>query len=154
METLEIAGHLVHIQRKMLNKNIYLRVFPPDGTKIVMKTKYPEDLAKKRALMNKFYREEMEKKLESIVPEKLENMNLSISEYRIKNMKTRWGTCNINKRRIWLSLKLAKKDPFCLEYVVVHELCHLLEKGHNKRFYAFVQKYLPNWKKGVRLLKE
>lgn len=58
-------------------------------------------------------------------------------------MKTRWGSCNIRDKRIWLNLELVKKSPACLESVVVHEMVHLLERYHNKRFYALMDKFLP-----------
>jgi predicted metal-dependent hydrolase len=60
-------------------------------------------------------------------------------------MKTKWGSCNISDKRIWLNLVLAKKPPECLEYILVHELVHLLERHHNRRFKAFMDDYMPNW---------
>ena len=60
-------------------------------------------------------------------------------------MKTKWGTCNIEARRIWLNLELAKKPVQCLEYILVHELVHLLERHHNERFQALLNLYLPQW---------
>ena len=64
----------------------------------------------------------------------------------IKKMKTKWGTCNIEARRIWLNLELAKKPPMCLEYLIVHELVHLIERNHNDRFVALMDRHLPNWR--------
>lgn len=64
----------------------------------------------------------------------------------IRRMKTRWGSCNVVAKRIWLNLELANRPPECLEYVVVHELIHLLERRHNARFYGFMDLYLPDWK--------
>ena len=64
---------------------------------------------------------------------------------RIKRMKTRWGSCNIKAKRIWLNLELAKKPPACLEYVLVHELVHLLERLHNDRFRAYMDEFMPQW---------
>ena len=61
-------------------------------------------------------------------------------------MKTRWGTCNINAARIWINLELAKKPEDCLEYLIVHELMHLLEKYHNEHFKALMDKHLPDWR--------
>jgi hypothetical protein len=61
-------------------------------------------------------------------------------------MKTRWGTCNIAARRIWLNLELAKKPVACLEYIVVHEMVHLLERHHNDRFSAYMDRFLPQWR--------
>lgn len=65
--------------------------------------------------------------------------------WAIKRMRTRWGTCNPIASRIWLNLELAKKPPECLEYVLVHELTHLLEASHNERFKALMDGFLPNW---------
>lgn len=73
-------------------------------------------------------------------------MGVEVSEFGIKKMKTRWGTCNIRDRRIWLNLHLAKEKPEVIEMVVVHEMVHLLERLHNKRFYDFMDQFLPNWK--------
>ncbi len=61
-------------------------------------------------------------------------------------MKTRWGTCNTEARRIWLNLELAKKAPPCLEYILVHELTHLIERKHNDRFVGLMNRYLPLWR--------
>lgn len=69
-----------------------------------------------------------------------------MQEFGIKKMRTRWGTCNLRAKRIWLNLELAKKPPECLEYVVVHELVHLLERKHNAVFVAYMDKHLPNWR--------
>ncbi|HWQ58111.1 MAG TPA: SprT family zinc-dependent metalloprotease [Clostridia bacterium] len=66
--------------------------------------------------------------------------------WRIRNMKSRWGSCGIPSRRICLNLQLAKKPPECLEYVIVHELVHLLERGHNARFWAYMDRFYPNWR--------
>ncbi len=69
-----------------------------------------------------------------------------VSEWHVKNMKTRWGTCNPAAGRIWLSLMLAEQPVQCLEYVVVHEMVHLLERSHNARFYAYMDQFLPEWR--------
>ena len=70
---------------------------------------------------------------------------LKANEWRTKYMKTRWGTCNIIAKRIWLNVQLAQKPPVCLEYVILHELTHLIEKHHNARFYGYVAKFMPDW---------
>ena len=64
----------------------------------------------------------------------------------IKRMKTRWGTCNQKARRIWLNLELVKKPVTCIEYVIVHELLHLIEKKHNDRFVDLMTMHLPQWR--------
>jgi predicted metal-dependent hydrolase len=67
-------------------------------------------------------------------------------------MTTRWGTCNITKQKIWLNLQLAKKTPECLEYVILHELLHLVEKNHNEHFVSLMDAYMPYWREVKRKL--
>ncbi len=107
---------------------------------------------KRIQLLNEWYRVQ----LKGCVPELLEHwqprVGKRVNEWNIKRMKTRWGTCNIPKRRIWLNLELAKKPKECLEYILVHEMVHLLEQGHNERFYAHMDKLLPRWRNVDSLL--
>ena len=124
-----------------------------DNDTLLICNKKEEGLEKRKALLDKFYKEELKSKATLIFEQYLKKMNLEILEFRIKNMKTRWGTCNIKDKRIWLSLALAKKPLICLEYVIVHELSHLYEKGHNKRFYTILDSYFPNRKEAESLLK-
>lgn len=74
--------------------------------------------------------------------------------YQIKSMKTRWGTCNPNKKRIWLNLHLIQKPLICIEYVLVHELVHLHEPSHNRRFHALMHQFMPDWMTYKKLLRE
>lgn len=64
----------------------------------------------------------------------------------VKKMKTKWGSCNMAAKRIWLNLELAKKSPECLEYILVHELVHLYERHHNERFRAHMDNIMPQWR--------
>jgi predicted metal-dependent hydrolase len=73
-------------------------------------------------------------------------VGVEVAEWGIKKMKTRWGTCNSDARRIWINLELAKKSPACLEYIVVHELVHLIERRHNDRFGELMDRLLPRWR--------
>lgn len=73
-------------------------------------------------------------------------MGVQVNEARIRKMKTRWGTCNPAARRIWLNLELAKKPSACLEYVVVHEMVHLIERRHNDRFRKLMDRFMPLWR--------
>ena len=72
-------------------------------------------------------------------------IGVKVAEWGIKHMKTRWGTCNTVAGRVWLNLELAKKPAQCLEYVLVHEMVHLLERKHNARFVGFMDQFLPAW---------
>lgn len=103
-------------------------------------------LDKRRAVLDNWYRQ----RLKEIVPDYIarweESMNLNVEEFGIKKMKTRWGTCNREAGRIWLNLELAKKPAQCMEYVIVHEMVHLLENKHNETFIAYMDKFLPKWR--------
>lgn len=105
---------------------------------------------KKRVVLDEWYRQ----KLKEIVPEYIaywkQKMRLEEVEYAIKQMKTKWGACNREAKRIWLNLELAKKPKGCIEYIIVHEMVHLLERHHNERFIAYMDNHLPRW----RLYKE
>lgn len=102
--------------------------------------------AKKEAVLEKWYREQLRKVLPGLIEMWAGKLNVQVREFGIKKMKTRWGTCNTRAKRIWLNLELAKKPPQCLEYVVVHEMVHLLERGHNERFVAYLDKFIPHWR--------
>lgn len=100
------------------------------------------DAARVRALMDAYF-----DRWESF-------LGVQTKERRIRKMKTRWGSCNVKDKRIWLSSYLGAYPEECLEYVIVHELCHLLERGHNRRFYALVASCLPDWKERRAKLKK
>lgn len=97
-------------------------------------------------------------KLKEIVPRYITKwskvMNVEVAEFRIKRMKRKWGSCNRKATRIWLNLELAKKPVHCIEYLVVHEMIHLLERHHNERFYTLLNHYLPQWKQYRKELNE
>lgn len=79
-------------------------------------------------------------------------LGVRAEQWGIKKMKTKWGSCNIAARRIWLNLELAKKPVQCLEYIVVHELVHLLERNHTERFAALMDRHMPDWRTRRELL--
>lgn len=96
--------------------------------------------------VNEWYRKELKKEIPLLIEKWEKVIGVNISSWGVKLMKTRWGSCNIRAKRIWLSLELAKKSHQCLEYIIVHELVHLLERGHNKRFKGYMDKFMPNWR--------
>jgi len=73
-------------------------------------------------------------------------MGVTVASFYIQRMKTKWGSCNPGARTIFLNTELAKKPKECLEYVVVHEMGHLLEPMHNTRFLSLMDEYVPNWR--------
>ena len=102
-------------------------------------------LDRARALEH-WYREQLKALIPPLLTTWQPEMRVEAAQWGIKKMKTRWGSCNIRARRIWLSLELARKPAACLEYVVVHELTHLLERRHNRRFVAYMDQFLPTWR--------
>ena len=121
-------------------------------TKIIMTVPVGADIETRERLLTEWYRQELKRVLESMVIGCEKKVGVHADEFRIKNMRTRWGTCNIEKRRIWINLQLAKKPMECLEYVVIHELVHLLEKNHTHRFNALVEECFPTWREAKKLL--
>jgi predicted metal-dependent hydrolase len=101
---------------------------------------------KREALLEAWYRQQLKERVPALMAKWEPVIGVKVHEWNIKKMKTRWGSCNINAARVWLSLELVKKPPHCLEYVLVHEMVHLLERYHNARFYGFMDRFLPNWR--------
>ena len=102
---------------------------------------------KKGQVLNEWYRKQLKLLIPALVKKWEQLLRVKVSEVRIKRMKTQWGTCNVQPKRIWLNLELAKKPEQCLEYILVHEMVHLLERNHNQRFLLLMNRYLPNWEK-------
>lgn len=105
----------------------------------------PEQTHAQQALFD-VYRAELQAAMDTWVPYFQERMALEANQWRIRKMKTRWGSCNILQKRIWLNLYLAAYPVRCLQYVIVHELAHLVEANHNARFWALVEAYFPSWR--------
>lgn len=101
---------------------------------------------KRLKVINEWYREQLKIRLPDILDNWQQKIGVEINDWGVKKMKTKWGSCNIEAKRIWLNLELAKKPPECLEYIVVHELVHLLERQHNTRFRDYMDLYMPNWR--------
>ena len=99
----------------------------------------------REAVLLQWYREQLRKLIPGLLEKWQLIIGVHVADWGIKRMKTKWGSCNRDDRRVWFNLELAKKPVRCLEYVVVHELVHLLERTHNDRFVALMDQYLPGW---------
>jgi len=100
----------------------------------------------KQKLLEGWYRQRLRRKIEKYISFWEMKMNLEVSEFGIKKMRTKWGSCNREAKRIWINLELAKKPQECLEYIVVHEMAHLIERNHNARFVALMNQFFPQWR--------
>lgn len=97
-------------------------------------------------VINNFYRKALQEELDIMVPELSKKMGLKIERYSIRKMKNRWGSCDTEKKQITVNIELIKKNPACLNYIIIHELVHLLEAKHNQRFRELMDLHLPNWR--------
>ena len=104
------------------------------------------DRAQRDILLQRWYRRQLRALLPPLLAKWEPRLGKPISEVRIRKMKTRWGSCNVSARRVWLNLELIKKPVACLEYVLVHELVHLRERHHNDRFLEWMDTLLPAWR--------
>lgn len=117
------------------------------GTKKIqlwVKPKLTKDA--KGKIMKEWYRKQLKEQLPQLIEKWEKIIGVKSNDWGIKQMKTKWGACNIKAKRIWLNLELAKKPTICLEYILVHELVHLLEKNHNQRFISLMDKFMPKWR--------
>ena len=134
-------------------KRYLLEVLPTRGKhrvevehrKIKLFVRPNTDLKNQIAVIETFYRNELKREIAQLLVKWQPQMGVIAKRFGVKKMKTLWGSCNTDTASIWLNLELAKKPPECLEYVVVHELTHLLERHHNARFMAHMDNFLPNW---------
>lgn len=113
---------------------------------MVMYTKVETTMAKRQIIIDEWYRAQLKTLIPPLIEKWEKILNVEVNEFGIRRMKTKWGTCNAEEKRIWINLELAKKPPNCLEYIVVHEMVHLLERKHNNIFIAYMDKFLPKWK--------
>ncbi len=104
------------------------------------------DAGRRAAVLAAWYRAELKAQIPPLLAKWQPVIGVEAAAWGVKAMRTRWGSCNAAARRIWLNLELAKKPPHLLEYVLVHELVHLLERGHGARFHAHMDRFLPGWR--------
>jgi len=114
--------------------------------KILLTIRTKTNVLKREEIMQSWYRNELRKFLEKVIDKWEKKIGVKTNDWGIRRMKTRWGTCNHKKKNIWLNLELVKKPESCIEYVVLHELLHLIEEKHSEKFTALLNKYMPKWK--------
>lgn len=115
-------------------------------SKIEMYVRPQTNREKMKSILDEWYRQQLKASLPALIAKWEKKMNVQVNEFGVKRMKTKWGTCNREAERIWLNLELAKKPKECLEYIVVHEMVHLIERNHNERFISLMNKFMPKWR--------
>jgi predicted metal-dependent hydrolase len=116
----------------------------PDALELYVRPSTPPE--KRRQLLEEWLRGRLKTAIASLVAQYEPMMGVKVKEFGVKRMKTRWGTCNPGACRIWLNLELAQHPLPRLEYVVVHEMAHLLEPSHNQRFWGLMDQFYPQWR--------
>ncbi len=113
-----------------------LLLYVPEGT----------DAEYRRALLDRWYRVQLRQAVPAVLKKWEPKLGVTVPKWSIRRMKTKWGSCNRETGHIWFNVELAKKHPDSLEYLAVHEITHLLERGHGERFAKLMDKQLPDWK--------
>ena len=143
-----IFGREFELEIRLGTKNIVIL----SNEKMVLVIKNKEQ--NREQIVTNYLRKVLYNKALEFINKYEENMGVHAEQLRIKKMKTRWGTCNIKAKRIWINYELVKYPIECLEHIVVHELTHLLETNHTPRFYELLGKYYPNFRENDKLIKE
>lgn len=143
-----IFGREFELEIRLGTKNIVIL----SNEKMVLVIKNKEQ--NREQIVTNYLRKVLYNKALEFINKYEENMGVHAEQLRIKKMKTRWGTCNIKVKRIWINYELVKYPIECLEHIVVHELTHLLETNHTPRFYELLGKYFPNYRENDKLIKE
>lgn len=124
------------------------------GDKIILLLRQEGTVEQRESVMEEWYRRQLKMEISAVIEPCVKVVGKAPNEWRIKKMKTRWGTCNTTQKRIWLNLQLAKKPPECLEYVIIHELTHLYTRKHDAQFKFYMDQFYPNWKAVKKRLNE
>ena len=117
-----------------------------DGNNVVFTVRNGSTAEQRANIFNEWYRSKLKNEIEKRLPKWEAKTGLKTSSYMIKNMKSRWGSCNHEKKILIFNLQLAQKDISCLNYIILHELAHTKEKTHNDKFVKILDTYMPNWR--------
>lgn len=151
-----VSGECHYLWGRRYRLNVVERVGKPEiklgSGRLHMYVNTTTTMECRALLLDSSYRQVLKGRIAELLPVWAHKMGVTATYLGVKKMKTKWGSCNIQVKRIWLNLELVKKPPECLEYLLVHELVHLLERNHNERFKAHMNKLLPDWRERRDLL--
>ena len=103
------------------------------------------DSIKRKELFENWMRRKLRIRLEPVISKWVDILGVNLTEWKIKKMKTKWGSCNKEAKRVWFNLELAKVDDYCLDYIVLHELAHLKYRNHGKEFTSILDSNMNDW---------
>ena len=146
-----VSGERHHVAGRPYRLRVVEEAAPPKvslrGRTLELRVRPGSDRDKRLAVLEAWHRERLRAQVAALVAAWEPRMGVTVAEVGIRRMRTRWGTCNRTARRIWLRLELATRPPACLEYVVVHEMVHLLAWRHDARFWGLMDRFLPEWRR-------
>ncbi len=147
-EYLERESHYVWGKRYLLS--VFEADEPPsvqlNHSRMVLKSRPSTDDAKRQAIVEEWYRDQVKVAAAELIAKWEPRIGVAVERFYVRRMKTRWGSCNSAARTIRLNTDLAKKPRECLEYIVVHEMIHILEPTHNERFQTLMNQFMPDWR--------
>ena len=113
---------------------------------ILLYVREESDLERRESVMQGWYRAKLKEVAPPLIEKWQKVIGVQVRDWGVKKMKTRWGSCNVKARRVWLNLELAKKPPHCLDFIILHEMIHLLERTHSHQFKFYLDKFMPPWR--------
>jgi len=123
-------------------------------SKMVLEVRPGADATKRQEVLDRWYREQLKAEMPRLIERWEPKLNVKVRAFYVQRMKTKWGSCTPHRGTIRLNTELAKKPKRCLEYLVVHEMVHLIEPTHNERFVALMDHHLPNWRETRNVLND
>lgn len=146
-----VSGESHYFQGRRYRLNV---IYQSGTPRVVIRNKSSIDLyvrecserEQREKVLLTWYRQQLKELIPALIAQWEPIVGVKVAEFYVKQMKTKWGTCNIEAQRIWLNLELAKKSKQCIEYIVVHEMVHLLERHHNDHFIELMNKFMPQWR--------
>lgn len=117
-----------------------------DGQRLLLYIPANTPVDKRRALLEHWYRQQLRQALPALIANWEKALDVTVPQWTLRRMKTKWGSCNRETRHIWFNVELAKKHPDCLEFIVVHEMTHYFERNHGQRFMNLMDQHLPDWR--------
>ncbi|UEL27982.1 M48 family metallopeptidase [Pseudarthrobacter sp. L1SW] len=141
-------SHFVWGQRyrlKVVNEPGRIR-FDITGKRLTLHAPKESTPDARREAMDEWYRSALKHEIPELIAKWQPIIGRNVAKWTVRRMKTKWGSCNRETAHIWFNLELGKKHPNCLEYIVVHEMMHLIERHHNDRFTELMDQHLPDWR--------
>lgn len=117
-----------------------------DGERMLLYVPAGTSVDRRRELLDRWYREQLRRAIPELIAKWEPVLAVTVRRWSIRRMRSKWGSCNRETGHVWFNVELAKKHPDCLEYIVVHEMAHYLERHHGTRFATLMDGFLSNWR--------